>query len=207
MKTIVYTLTHIAAFIAGVIALPVVLLITVKVAPDAIPNLAKALISRTASKAHGTAALMTAKTEEERFYYLGAAAKEEFNKGHISDAKNYATELATLAPKYTKNWNYGNAIQDANLVLGRIAVRDGNIEAAKSYLSEEAKSPGSPQMDSFGPNVSLAKDLLEKKETEAVINYFTACKTFWKMHNGKLDDWIASVKAGNIPDFGANLVY
>ncbi|MEI6277995.1 MAG: hypothetical protein WCQ16_01270 [Verrucomicrobiae bacterium] len=204
MKTI---LTHIAAFIAGVITLPVVLFITVKAAPDAIPHLAKVLISRTTSRAHGSAALKTAKTEEERFYFLGAAAKEEFNKGNIGDAKKYATELSTLTPKYTKNWNYGNAIQDSNLVLGRIAIRDGNIEAAKVYLSEEAKSPGSPQMDSFGPNVSLAKDLLEKGETEVVVSYFTACKIFWKMQNGKLDDWIASAKAGNIPDFGANLVY
>ncbi len=62
-------------------------------------------------------------------------------------------------------------------------------------------------MDSFGPNVSLAKDLLAKGETDAVVNYFTACKVFWKMEDGKLDDWIASARAGNTSDFGANLAY
>ncbi len=195
-------LTHIAAFLAGVVALPVLLFITAKLAPDAIPHIASAM-----SRSHGSAALKTAKTEEGRFYSLGPAAKEEFKKGNIAEARKLATELAALATKYEKNWNYGNAIQDANLVLGRIAVRTGDIEAAKKYLAEQAKSPGSPQMDSFGPNVSLAKDLLEKGEIEAVVNYLTACKAFWKTQGGRLDDWIASAKAGNIPDFGANLVY
>ena len=204
MKTI---LTHLAAFIAGVIALPVVLFVTVKAAPDFIPDLATALISKAGNREHGSAALKKAKTNEERFYSLGAAAKEEFNKGNLVEAKKYAKELASLTPEYRGNWNYGNAIQDANLVLGRIALREGDIEQAKRYLAEQAKSPGSPQMDSFGPNVSLAKDLLEKGETEAVVSYFEACKTFWEMQDGKLDYWIASAKAGKIPNFGANLVY
>lgn len=204
MKSI---LSHLAAFICGIVALPFVLFMIVKVAPEAIPNLSKALISRTASKSQGSAALSTAKTDEERFYYLGGSAKEEFNRGNFANAEKHALELATLTPKFTTNWNYGNAIQDSNLVLGRLAIRDGNIEAAKVFLAEQAKSPGSPQMDSFGPNVSLAKDLLEKGETQAVVNYFTACKVFWKMNNGKLDDWIASANAGNIPEFGANLIY
>jgi len=31
-------------------------------------------------------------------------------------------ELERLAPKYRKDWNYGNAVQDFNLVLGRLAL-------------------------------------------------------------------------------------
>jgi hypothetical protein len=62
-------------------------------------------------------------------------------------------------------------------------------------------------MNSFGPNVSLAKDLLEKGEKEIVIEYLTLCKSFWEMHRGRLDDWIALAQAGRVPDFGANLVY
>lgn len=151
--------------------------------------------------------LAKANTEEERFYELGEAAKVLFEKGDITAATKHAEELADLAPKYKENWNYGNAIHDANVVLGRIAVREGNIEAAKSYLVEAGRSPGSPQMNSFGPNVSLARDLLEKGETEVVVAYFEACKTFWELDGGRLDAWIESAKDGEIPDFGANLVY
>jgi RNA polymerase sigma factor (sigma-70 family) len=151
--------------------------------------------------------LKTAKTEEKRFYALDAAAKESFVAGKIVEARNYASELMTLLPKYKGDWNYGNAIQDANLVLGRIAVREGKIEAAKNCLIAAGKSPGSPQMDSFGPNMTLAKDLLEKGERDVVLEYFMLCRKFWKMDYGKLDKWIYEVMDGKIPDFGANLLY
>lgn len=151
--------------------------------------------------------LTKAKTPMERFYALGHAAKESFVAGKIEDAQKYAQELLTALPKYQGNWNYGNAVQDANLVLGRIAVREGLIEDAKKYLAESGKSPGSPQMNSFGPNMSLAKDLLEKGERQAVLDHFEACRKFWEMHRGQLDEWSQQVKDGKIPDFGANLIF
>lgn len=199
--------THLAAFILGIITLPMILFITIRIAPDAIPNLIKSTIGSNVPKERGVARLKKAKTEEERFYYLGDAAKQAFENADYADAKAYAGELFILTPKYKGNWNYGNAIQDSNVVLGRLALREGRIEDAKHHLIEAGKSPGSPQMDSFGPNVSLAKDLLEKGEKEVVIEYFKLCKNFWEMHRGRLDDWIALAQAGRIPDFGANLKY
>ncbi|HKW30746.1 MAG TPA: hypothetical protein VJT54_15535 [Verrucomicrobiae bacterium] len=151
--------------------------------------------------------LTAASTDENRFYALDDAAKESFNVGKIEDARNYATELLVLAPQFRSDWNYGNAIQDGNLVLGRIAVRAGRIEDGKMYLLKAGNSPGSPQMDSFGPNMSLAKDLLEKGDRDTVLQYFELCRKFWTMDNGNLDQWGKEVKAGKIPDFGANLVY
>jgi len=154
-----------------------------------------------------TKELATASTDENKFYALDSAAKESFNTGKIQDAENYANEVLKMAPNFQGNWNYGNAIQDGNLVLGRIAAKNGQIEDAKKYLIEAGKSSGSPQMNSFGPNMSLAKDLLEKGERETVLQYFDLCRKFWKMDYGKLDEWSKEVRAGQIPDFGANLVY
>jgi hypothetical protein len=151
--------------------------------------------------------LRTAGSEEERFYALNDAAKEGFVLGKNEEARKHAEELLTLLPKYKGNWNYGNAIQDGNLVLGRIAVVEGHLDDAKQFLIKAGNSPGSPQMNSFGPNMSLAKDLLEKGETDAVLEYFELCRKFWKMEDGKLDQWSREVKGGKIPDFGANLVY
>jgi len=151
--------------------------------------------------------LHKAKTEEKRFYALGAAAKESFDFGKIDDARNFAQELMALTPKYTNDWNYGNAVQDANLVLGRLAVREGNIAEAKKFLAASGKSNGSPQMNSFGPNLSLALDLLRKGERDAVLEHFMRCRMFWKKDHGKLDLWRSEVMAGKTPDFGANLMY
>jgi len=148
-----------------------------------------------------------ANTQEQRFYALGDAAKESFNAGKIEDARNYAQELMRLSPTFQGNWNYGNAVQDVNLVLGRIALKEGHVDEAKRYLLQAGKSPGSPQMNSFGPNMSLAQDLLAKRERDVVLEYFELCRKFWKMENGRLTKWSQEVKAGKIPDLGANLVY
>src|SRR6185436_633245 len=99
--------------------------------------------------AEATNKLAKAKTPQERFYALNDAAKENFVVGNTDDAKKYTQELMTLLAKFPSDWNYGNAVQDANLVLGRIAVKDGRINEAKKHLLAAGNSPGSPQMNSF----------------------------------------------------------
>ena len=153
------------------------------------------------------AELNAAKTEANRFYALNDAAKESLNAGKFEDARRYAEELQKLLPKYAGNWNYGNAVQDVNIVLGRLALREGKIDEAKNHLLKAGRSPGSPQMDSFGPNMSLAKELLEKGEKETVLQYLDLCAKFWEMDDGQLAAWKAQVKKGEIPDFGPNLIY
>lgn len=151
--------------------------------------------------------LDSARSEKERFYALRDVAKESLVMGKTEDARRYANELLTLLAKFQGDWNYGNAVHDGNLVLGRIAVTEGQLDEAKRYLIEAGKSPGSPQLDSFGPNMSLAKDLLEKGEKDVVLEYFALCRKFWKMGSASLDQWTSEVKGGKTPDFGANLVY
>jgi hypothetical protein len=148
-----------------------------------------------------------AQTTTERFYALGDAAKESFNAGDVDAARGYAEELMELYPQFRGNWNYGNAIEDAHLVLGRIAVAEGRIDDAKRHLLEAGKSSGSPQMDTFGPNMSLARDLLLHGERDVVLEYFELCRKFWDMGHGKLDQWGRQVEDGDVPDFGANQVY
>ena len=148
--------------------------------------------------------LAAANSPELRFYALGQAAKQSFAAGKVEDAKKYAQELMTLLPSFRQNSEYGNAAHDANLTLGRIAVREGRMDDAKRHLIESVRTPGARQMD-YGPNMSLAKDLLEKGERQAVLDYFAVCRKFWNY--GRLDEWSQQVKEGKIPDFGANLAY
>jgi predicted S18 family serine protease len=154
-------------------------------------------------------ALQQAKNEKERFYALDDAAKESLNIGKKDEAKAYADELATLMDKYKDDANYGNAVQDVNIVLGRLALAEGRLDEAKADLLKAGKSPGSWTMNSFGPNMSLAKELLEKGERDVVLEYFDLCRRFWSMNmnDGKLDQWSQDVKAGKMPSFGANLEY
>ena len=144
----------------------------------------------------------------ERFYALSGLAKAAFDAGDSALADSYARELLSDAAELPKDWNNGNAIFFGNMVAGRVALRrDHNTELAKSFLLAAGRGKGSPQLNSFGPNMSLAKDLLEAGERDTVLEYFTLCRSFWKMGTQKLDDWSAAVKGGGMPDFGANLVY
>jgi hypothetical protein len=163
--------------------------------------------SDTASYKVAMAELKAAKDDYSRWVALNHAAKESVNQGHDADAKSFAEELERLALKYPKDWNYGNAVQDFNIVQGRLALKAGDVEAAKKHLLAAGRSPGSPQMNSFGPNMTLARDLLAKGEKAVVIEYFELCRKFWKMENGKLEQWKKEIEQGRGPDFGANLDY
>lgn len=150
--------------------------------------------------------LKNATSESERYYLLGDAAKSSFNAKKYDKARNYANELLALSQKDKNNCNYGNAIYDGHMVLGRIELLNGNKEVAVNHLFEAAKTPGSPTLNTFGPNMSLAKDLLDQDQRKPVIVFLIQCKIFWYDHK-QVEDWIKEIQEGKIPDFGANLVY
>lgn len=151
--------------------------------------------------------LDAARNETERFYALNRAAKNALKAGKTEEAQKLAEELLRHARTQTSDWNYGNAIQDANQVLGRIALSKGDIAEAKKRLLASADSNGSPQMNSFGPNMQLAKELLAVNEKQVVLEYFGHCSTFWKLGADRLAAWTESVEKGKAPEFGANLDY
>ena len=67
-----------------------------------------------------------------------------------------------------------------------------------TFLRASGATPGSPQLNSFGPNMSLASDLLQQGETEAVLAYFELCRVFWTMGGSRLDAWTQDVLAGTL---------
>ena len=145
----------------------------------------------------------------ERFHQLQALIKQAFQEKEFRLARNLALEYLDLANSNKKNWNYGNAIHHANLVLGRIALQEGRIAAAKTYLIKAGQTIGSPQLNSFGPNMCLAKELLEIEEDIIVLEYLDLCKLFWfKIFSWfKIRKWKRIIEAGGIPDFKAHLNY
>jgi hypothetical protein len=120
------------------------------------------------------------------FYKLAPLAKAAFDAGYMTKARTYAQQLLEMAPQYPKDWNNGNAICFGHMVLGRVELAAGNQALAENHLIESAKTPGSPQLNSFGPNTSLAKDLLEKGDAAPVLEYLVLVQNFWKHDRGRL---------------------
>ena len=143
----------------------------------------------------------------ERLNDLPEANQAAFEAGDYEQAAAYSNEALSLAqqPEYADI--SADAIHYGNIVLGRIALRSGDIAAASAYLLKSAAIRGSPHLQTFGPNMMLAKELLEKGERQSVLEYFDLCGKFWSLDDGKLKQWNSAVLSGKTPDFGPNLRY
>jgi tetratricopeptide (TPR) repeat protein len=144
--------------------------------------------------------------EFQKLSLLQELSKTAVEAGDLVKAKTYAKELLTDAENSKFKWTNLEDLHDGNMVLGRVALRSGDLEGAKQYLLKAGEAPGSGNYSAFGPNMSLAKDLLEKGETQTVLQYFELCSHFWK-NKKQLDAWTATVKDGKIPNFCGNLRY
>ncbi|HLK60593.1 MAG TPA: hypothetical protein VKU00_28785 [Chthonomonadaceae bacterium] len=141
---------------------------------------------------------------ERRRSMLNNLARRAYDASVYDKAGVYATELLHSLPRQP-NYGIGHAIHDGNLVLGRLALRGGDITKAKDYLLKSGQTPGGPGLNTGGPSMMLAKELLEQGESETVLRYFALCAEFWKMDYGKLKKWAQQVQQGQIPAFGKQL--
>jgi len=143
------------------------------------------------------------------FVDLGAEMQRAFEEDQFEKCEELARRYLEMAEHFRDNWNYGNALHKANMCLGRLALRKGQLEEAKIFLRQAGETPGSPQLNSFGPNMALAKELLELGEKEAVLHYLNACKKFWTWYLSfwKIYRWKRAIKRGEIPHFGGNMIY
>ena len=109
-------------------------------------------------------ALAESKRRPENTNSLPYLAMLAFQAGQLDKAQLYATQtLQTPSTAY-------DSIHTGNIVLGLVALnRDGDVRAARSYLLSAVKTKGSPSLDRWGPNLALAKALLDKGQDEAVL--------------------------------------
>ena len=131
---------------------------------------------------------------------LTSMASAAYDSGAYDKAKSYALRLLDAQGD-------DDALHHGNMLLGRLALQEGNTAEATARLLAMGRVSASPVLGSFGPNMQLALDLLHLGERRAVLQYFDECARFWKNDNGQLDHWKAQVERGQTPDFGGNLVY
>jgi flavin-binding protein dodecin len=121
--------------------------------------------------------------------------------GRLDEAADLAARA--LDAPHTRTKADGKVVHFANLVLGHVRLRREDIEGAERHLLAAGDTTGSPTLVSFGPNMALAHALLLRGRIDVVLAYFEKCARFW----GSLPKWMAEVETGEIPDFGANLIY
>lgn len=152
------------------------------------------------------AELADAKSEYDRWLAMGDVGLWTVDTGDLEKAESLANETLKIAEQYRDDWNYGNAIHFGHLTLGRVALNKGNVDGAKKQLLLAGKTPGSPQLNSFGPNMMLAKELLAVGERETVLKYLAHCKEFWDSPFEMASKWEKQIIEGKSPGFGSSLV-
>ena len=111
-------------------------------------------------------------------------------------------------PEDNLDWNYCNVAHKLMTLIGLLTLfEEDDVAGAKDFLILSSQMRGSPQLNSFGPNMLLAKALLERGEFETVEVYLEHCRSFWEKGTERLDAWIREVHDHRIPDFGANIEY
>ncbi|WP_309712467.1 hypothetical protein [Armatimonas sp.] len=114
----------------------------------------------------------------QRLQALQEEVEEALEDGDLPLARQRAQEWLEADTDPTA-WHYGNTIHNANQFLGLVAVREGDLEAAKRYLLAAGNSPGSPQLNTFGPQMHLAQTLLSREEGDCVLEYLDLVAKFW----------------------------
>lgn len=112
----------------------------------------------------------------------------------------FALEALDFVHRYP-SCDVGDVTYYANFVIGRAALLKGDIESAKRSLRAAGKTPGSVRLDAWGPNMSLARELLIRCEASCVLLFLEDCKRFWKDDNGRLQAWQGMISRQEMPDF------
>ena len=148
-------------------------------------------------------------------------ATVRFEAGDLAEAKRLAQEWLK-AKDDTLKFNYGNVVHNAHALLGRIALREGDKTAACDHLIQAGRTPGSPQLDSYGPDFALAGEVLATGARAVVLEYLDLVRKFYvdswatstgfaindpyageavyRAHADKWNQWKKTLAAGQTPD-------
>ncbi len=127
-----------------------------------------------------------------------------FASGDLDKARAHAESMLAAS---SDRRNQGEYLHVGNLVLGRIALAEGDLEVAGAHLLAAARTEGAPTGTFRGPDMALAKALLEGGATETVLQYLRLCLNIWAAGEDDLLDWIVLIEAGRIPDFDHNFLF
>ena len=131
---------------------------------------------------------------------ISRMAKSAIDCGKIKEAEKYASEMQRMAAGYgNKNENYVKLLFNANLILGRIALKQGKTDEAGKYLLKAGKTPISLRRN---PDFTLAKSLLAADQKNVVIKFLKSCSQYWD--KTACEKWIEQINSGKIPDFKYN---
>jgi hypothetical protein len=108
---------------------------------------------------------------------------------------NYASKLLR------DHGDSSHAIYAGNLILAQAALDQEDIANARRYLLEAATTTGTPAIQEKGPDLTVARVLLDRGERDTVLEYLRRAHTFWPQGDTILERWETAIRAGRRVNF------
>ncbi len=92
-------------------------------------------------------------------------------------------------------------------VPGLLALRNNDVATCPRAAPLEAgKTPSfTSNRTTFGPNMTLASELLKAGDSDTVLAYLDLCRKFWKLGGARLDSMSKTIRDGRTPVFDLNM--
>jgi hypothetical protein len=114
-------------------------------------------------------------------------AWEALRAGDIAGARVASARMFEVAVEIDEDdWHYGNLVHWGHIILGHACLQEDDVVGAQAELRAAGRTPGSPQLNSFGPDLWLAWTLLKQGEDEAVLDYLHEISRFWSTRGRRL---------------------
>lgn len=113
-----------------------------------------------------------------------------------------SAELAGIDPALIDQVKRGTASKhaqlhhNAHIVLGKLAVAQGELKEAKARLLRAVPELPASDLRWLRPDLSLAQSLLERGQRKVVLKYFKLCARFWQDGRRRLENWIVLLRNG-----------
>jgi tetratricopeptide (TPR) repeat protein len=146
-------------------------------------------------------------TGDSRFEALANYVNAAINAERFEEAERSAKDILHEAHAVKPAVDGGYALHEAHSLLGLLALKKGNFALAKEHFRQAAQVPTSPRLRALGPNMSLAKALLEKGDCDDVLDYLQSISKLWNDDLAKKSssEWMSNIASGQMPDFKGNL--
>jgi tetratricopeptide (TPR) repeat protein len=142
-------------------------------------------------------ALKLAEATDERASLLDDASEAALVLGDAAKAKQWALALLDRAsdPGAKGAW----AQHRGHVLLGLIAMQEGDVATARDHLAASARLRVSPFSQGREPATALAAALARRGQPGAALSYLDACRPLWPAGAGRMDAWRAALRVGSVP--------
>ena len=129
-------------------------------------------------------------------------AAAEYELGDDAAAGRDARRMLDGAPALAKpNPSLAAILTNrGNVILGRVALAHGDKAEARERLLASLRVPESTNLPFNGPDLTLAQDLVDSGEKDAVLQFLEQSRSVWKFDRGQIDHLIKVVGKSPSPD-------